>query len=102
MARFPGLRKEELPMKRALQIILAISLFGVAFSGTLAHREVFGHSAAVCPSPGAPGTVFGYPACVCGFFMYILVASTACAGLLAGRRGRRSGERTARSVEAHA
>ena len=85
-------------MKRALQIILAISVFGVAFSGTLAYREVFGHPAAVCPSPGAAGTVLGYPACVYGFFMYILVAATALSGLLAGRRGRR----TATSVEAHA
>ena len=75
-------------MKRALQIILGISLFGVAFSGVLSYREIFGHTAAVCPSPGAPGTVLGYPACVYGFFMYLIVAGTAVAGLLAGRRSR--------------
>jgi len=73
-------------MKRALYIILAISLFGVAFSGTLSYREVFGHSAAVCPSPGAPGSVFGYPACVYGFFMYLIVAGFAVAGLVVGYR----------------
>ena len=44
-------------MRRALQVILAISVFGLAFSGVLSYREVFGHSAVVCPSPGAPGTV---------------------------------------------
>ena len=73
-------------MKRALQIILGISLFGVVFSGVLSYREVFGQTAAVCPSPGAPGTVFGYPACVYGFFMYLVVAGAAVAGLLSGRR----------------
>jgi hypothetical protein len=46
--------------------------------------------------------MLGYPACVYGFFMYIVIASTACAGLLAGRRSRRAGERTATSIEAHA
>ena len=75
-------------MKRALQIILGISLFGVAFSGALSYREVFGQTAAVCPSPGAAGTVLGYPACVYGFFMYLIVAGTAVAGLVAAHRPR--------------
>jgi hypothetical protein len=72
-------------MKRALYIILGISLFGVAFSGTLTYRELFGHTAAVCSSPGRPGMVLGYPACVYGFFMYLVVAGTSVVGLLAGR-----------------
>ena len=78
-------------MKRALQVILGISLFGVVFSGILSYREVFGQAAAVCPSPGAPGTVFGYPACVYGFFMYLAVAGTAAAGLAAARRASAAG-----------
>ncbi|HUJ29207.1 MAG TPA: hypothetical protein VLW85_24475 [Myxococcales bacterium] len=73
-------------MKRALQIIVAISVFGAAFSGVLTYRELFGTTAISCPSPGAPGTVFGYPACVYGFFMYLFVAGVAIWGLLAGRR----------------
>lgn len=73
-------------MRRALYIILGVSLFGVVFSGTLTYREVFAHTVAVCPSPGRPGTVLGYPACVYGFFMYTIIAGTALAGLLAGRR----------------
>ena len=73
-------------MKRALQTILAIGVFGAVFSGVLSYREVFGDTVAVCPSPGASGTVFGYPACVYGFFMYLIVAGTAVGGLLAGRR----------------
>jgi hypothetical protein len=80
-------------MKRALRIILAVSLFGAAFSGVLTYRELFGQAAAVCPSPGAAGTVFGYPACVYGFFMYLIVAGTATAGLLAERRSRRRRDR---------
>ncbi len=75
-------------MKPALYIILAISLFGAVFSGTLAYGELFGHSAAVCPSPGRAGTVLGYPACVYGFFMYLIVAGTALAGLITGRHPR--------------
>jgi len=73
-------------MQRALQVILGISVFGVLFSGTLSYREVFGRAAAACPSPGAPGTVLGYPACVYGFFMYLIIAGIALAGLLAQRR----------------
>jgi len=73
------------PMRRALQIILAISLFGAVFSGVLTYRELFAAAAVACPAPGAAGTVFGYPACVYGFFMYLLIAGTALWGLLAGR-----------------
>ena len=72
-------------MKRALWIIFAISLFGVAFSGFLSYREVFGAGAATCPAPGAPGTVFGYPACVYGFFMYLIIAVVSAAGLTLGQ-----------------
>ena len=68
-------------MHRALQWILGISLFGVAFSGTLTYQEVFGKTAAACPAPGTPGTVFGYPACVYGLLMYIVIASISGAGL---------------------
>jgi uncharacterized membrane protein len=68
-------------MKRALQVILAISLIGVAFSGTLTYQEFFTGSALSCPSPGAPGTILGYPACVYGLGMYIVIAIVAALGL---------------------
>ncbi len=68
-------------MKRSLQIILAIALFGVTFSGVLTYNELFSGSAAVCPSPGTPGTVLGYPACVYGFFMYVVIVAIAAWGL---------------------
>ena len=71
--------------KRALQAILALSLFGTIFSGVLTYRELFGPSALSCPAPGAPGTVFGYPACVYGFFMYAAITVIASLGLRAWR-----------------
>jgi uncharacterized membrane protein len=73
-------------MKRALQVILGVSVFGLAFSGVLSYQEIFARTAVSCPAPGAPGTVLGYPACVYGFFMYLIVALTAAAGLLSARR----------------
>ncbi len=76
-------------MKRALIVILGISLFGVVFSGVLAYQELFGTSAATCPSPGAPGTVLGYPACVYGLLMYVAVATSAVLGLAASKRASR-------------
>ena len=64
-------------MRRALQISLE-SVFSASPSPACSpHPEVFGQTAAVCPSPGAAGTVLGYPACVYGFFMYLIVAGTA-------------------------
>ena len=75
-------------MKKALQLILLLGLAGLAFSGTLTYREVFA-SAAKCPSPGAPGTILGYPACVYGFFMYLAIVIVAIVGLRAGARGTR-------------
>ena len=66
---------------RALQVILGLSLFGTVFSGTLTYRELFGQAALSCPAPGAPGTVFGWPACVYGFFMYLIIAAVSAAGV---------------------
>ena len=72
-------------MKRALLLILVFGLAGLTFSGVLTYREVFASSAS-CPSPGAPGTILGFPACVYGFFMYLAIVITAVAGLRAGAR----------------
>ena len=72
-------------MKRALLLILVIGLAGLTFSGVLTYREVLA-SSATCPSPGAPGTILGYPACVYGFFMYLAIVVTALVGLRAGAR----------------
>lgn len=76
-------------MKRALQVILVFGLAGLAFSGTLTYREVFA-SAAKCPSPGAAGTILGYPACVYGFLMYLAITVIAVFGLRAGAGAERA------------
>lgn len=70
-------------MRTALRIIFVVSLAGIGFSGTLTYQELWGPSAAACPAPGAPGTLFGYPACVYGFFMYLLIAGLAFFGMRA-------------------
>jgi hypothetical protein len=76
-------------MNRALQIILAIGVFGLLFSGVLTYRELFAVAAETCPAPGAPGTVFGYPACVYGFFMYLAITVVAGLGLRRAGAGQR-------------
>lgn len=72
-------------MQRTLAIVFAVGLFGVAFSATLTFQELFTPSATMCPALGAPGTVLGYPACVYGFFMYLLIAVVAGVSLAYAR-----------------
>ena len=81
-------------LRGILWAILFISLCGMTFSGTLTYREVFG-TAASCPSPGAAGTIFGYPACVYGLVMYAILTAMAGWGLMRHR----SEDRPARAVE---
>ena len=71
--------------KRALQVILVLSLGGTLFSGTLTYRELFAHSAAACPSPGAPGTLLGYPACVYGLVMFFAIFAVSGSGLIGAK-----------------
>lgn len=69
-------------MKRALQVILGISLFGMAFSGFLSYREFFGHApAGTCAEVGPAGTIFNQPPCVYGLLMYFAIVLTATTGL---------------------
>jgi uncharacterized membrane protein len=69
----------------ALKIVFIISLIGVLFSGTLIYLELFGQTAVSCPAVGVPGTVFGYPACVYGFFIYAVLAVISFFGLIGSR-----------------
>ncbi len=68
-------------MRRALKAILAVSLVGVAFSGTLTWRELCGAASDGCSAVGTPGTILGYPACVYGLIMYLVLVSIAAFGL---------------------
>lgn len=76
-------------MLRALQVTFVLGLCGTVFSGVLTWRELFGATALACPAPGAAGTVFGYPACVYGFFVFLAVTIASGLGLRAGRHPRR-------------
>ena len=67
--------------KTALRGILALGLFGVAFSGFLSYRELFGGGMESCPAVGPKGTLFGYPACVYGFFFFLAITILASLGL---------------------
>jgi len=70
-------------MRGALKAILAISVLGAVFSGTLTYREMCGAPGGGCSAAGAPGTILGYPACVYGLVMYLLLVAIAAFGLRA-------------------
>jgi uncharacterized membrane protein len=70
-------------MRTALRLIFVVSLGGLGFSGVLTYQELWGAAAASCPAPGAAGTLLGYPACVYGFFMYLLITILSVCGLRA-------------------
>lgn len=76
--------KSRMSMKHALWIIVAVSLFGVGFSGILSYQEIIRQSSS-CSMLGQPATIFGYPACVYGLVMYALVAAVAAWGLATRR-----------------
>lgn len=61
--------------------ILVIGIVGVLFSGYLSYIELWGNTTLSCPAPGAPNTVFGYPACVYGFLMYSVIVVLALLGV---------------------
>lgn len=66
----------------ALKIILAISIAGMLFSGYLSYTEVFaGYCGTTELGMGSCTNVFQIPACVYGFFMYLIVFIVALMGL---------------------
>lgn len=69
-------------MKPLLVFILLLGLAGLAFSGVLTYRELFGAPAAATCSPvGEPGSMFGAPPCVYGFAMYLAIVVLAIVAL---------------------
>ena len=75
-------------MWRALQLSFLLGVAGTLFSGVLSYRELFGQAGLSCQSPGAPGTLLGYPACVYGFFVFLALTVVTGLGLRAGWRER--------------
>lgn len=74
--------------RRCLQIILAISLFGVLFAGLLSYRELTGATGACTPLGihwGSSGMLLGYPPCVYGTFIFAVLTVIAALGLRSER-----------------
>jgi uncharacterized membrane protein len=61
----------------ALKIIAWISLAGLFFSGYLSYSEIFNKICAL----GTCSSVSGIPACVYGFFMYLILLIVSVIGL---------------------
>lgn len=61
----------------SLKIIFWISILGLAFSGYLSYSELFNKVCAL----GSCTSVSGIPACVYGFFMYLIVFIISSLGL---------------------
>ncbi|HWA58690.1 MAG TPA: hypothetical protein VG692_15630 [Gemmatimonadales bacterium] len=76
-------------MKRALQAVLIISAVGVLFSGVLLYQETCRQLIGACvvgeSASQGEGLVLGYPPCLYGLVMYLLIAALAALGLRSGR-----------------
>ena len=68
--------------KGALKTILVISIAGMLFSGYLSYTELFaGFCGAAKLGMGSCTNVLSIPACVYGFFMYLIVFIISILGL---------------------
>lgn len=72
-------------MKPLLLLILLIAAGGLAFSGYLSYRELFASEPGQCTPVGQPGTIFGAPPCIYGFFMYLAIVVMASLALFRRR-----------------
>lgn len=68
-------------LRRMLWMVFGLSVVGCAFSATLAYRELAGRLVS-CPPVGAPGTVFGVPACVFGLLIFSFLALVSGSALI--------------------
>jgi uncharacterized membrane protein len=70
-------------MRPLLVAIVVLAAGGLAFSGYLSYRELFGApELAACSPVGEQGTVLGAPPCIYGFFMYLAILVLGVAALL--------------------
>ena len=79
--------------KRALRAVLAIAVLGIAFSGVLTYRELWGGGGGASCSLAAGGgctSLLGLPVCVYGLIMYLAIATLSALGL--------RGERTSKAL----
>lgn len=79
-------------LRRVLWMVFGVSVAGCAFSGTLAFRDLTGRLVS-CPAPGAPGTIFGVPACVFGLLIFAFLALVSGSALMRTSGGAEMGGR---------
>jgi len=60
-------------LRRMLWTVFGVSLAGCAFAAMLSYRDLTGRLVS-CPAVGAPGTVFGVPACVFGLLIFAFLS----------------------------
>ena len=65
----------------SLKAILVTAVVGIIFSGYLTYQELFAEGDQSCGAAEAGGMIFGYPPCVYGLFMYVVVSLLAWLGL---------------------
>jgi len=69
-------------MYQALRIIFGMSVAGLIFSGYLSYMELFaGGCQNTLVQCGSNFSLFNLPACVYGFFMYLIIFSVSLWGL---------------------
>lgn len=71
---------------RALKIILVLAIAGLLFSGYLSYMELFapgGCTDALVSCGPVKINILNLPACVYGFFMYLIIFITTLCGLKA-------------------
>ena len=74
-------------MKPLLLLILVVASGGLAFSGYLSYRELFGSTpAAQCTPIGDAGTMLGAPPCIYGLVMYLAIVVITTIALLRRKR----------------
>lgn len=72
---------------KALMVVFGLSIAGTLFSGTLSYLELFCNVATSCPVITPPGVpLLGYPACVYGFGMFVILTIVSTMGLFGNRK----------------
>lgn len=79
-------------LRRMLRMVFGVSLAGCAFSGMLSYRDLTGRLVS-CPAVGAPGTLFGIPACVFGLLIFAFLALVSGSALMRTSGGAEMGRR---------
>jgi hypothetical protein len=79
-------------LRRMLWMVFGVSLAGCAFAGMLSYRDLTGRLVS-CPAVGAPGTIFGVPACVFGLLIFAFLALVSGFALMRTSSGAEMGGR---------